>query len=70
MLKNKDIELTNTELNVLKLISKGYSHYEIAFRLNMQLHSVKNQISIILDKLNVKNTAQAATKAVILRITA
>lgn len=55
--------LTARELQVLQLISAGYSNSQIAKILNITLHTVKAHVQAIFYKLQVKNRVQAAVIA-------
>lgn len=55
--------LTARELQVLRLITLGYSNSQIAKILNITLHTVKAHIQAIFYKLQVKNRVQAAVIA-------
>ncbi len=55
--------LTTRELQVLRLITLGYSNSQIAKILNITLHTVKAHVQAILYKLQVKNRVQAAVIA-------
>jgi two-component system, NarL family, response regulator DevR len=57
-------ELTERELDVLRLLAEGKSNAEIANALVLSDKTVRNHVSIILDKLNVTNRVEAATYAV------
>jgi two-component system NarL family response regulator len=56
-------ELSTRELEVLKLIVQGLSNKEIASALAIAESTVKNHVNSILDKLNVRDRTQAATRA-------
>lgn len=55
--------LTKTEIAILKLIDQGYAQQEIANHLVISVQTVKNHVSRILKKLNVKSSKRAASKA-------
>jgi len=57
-------ELTERELDVLRLLAEGKSNAEIADALVLSDKTVRNHVSTILDKLNVTNRVEAATYAV------
>jgi two-component system, NarL family, response regulator DevR len=57
-------DLTERELDVLQLLAEGKSNVEIAEALVLSDKTVRNHVSIILDKLNVSNRVEAATYAV------
>lgn len=59
--KNEAIKkvLTESEKEILKLISKGLSNKEIAYNLKTNEKKIKNEISNILLKIGAKNRAQA-----------
>jgi DNA-binding NarL/FixJ family response regulator len=56
--------LTNRELDVLRLIAHGQSNKEIAASLYLTEGTVKGYVSAILAKLNVADRTQAALYAV------
>ena len=57
-------ELTNRELDVLRLIGQGYSNQAIAEALVITLKAVKTHVSNIFTKLEVEDRTQAAIYAV------
>ncbi len=57
-------ELTGREIDVLRLLAEGKSNAEIAKVLVLSDKTVRNHISVILDKLRVGNRVEAATYAV------
>ena len=56
-------KLTKREVQVLNLLTLGYSNSQIANILNITLHTVKAHIQSILYKFHVKNRVQAAVIA-------
>jgi DNA-binding NarL/FixJ family response regulator len=62
-------ELTNKEVEVLKLVAHGATNKEIASSLNISDNTVKYHLRNIMEKLNVKNRAQIAAYAVTKGIT-
>jgi two-component system NarL family response regulator len=58
------IALTRREHEVLELLVLGSENAEIAERLQISRHTVKNHVSSIFDKLGVENRIQAAVRAV------
>jgi two-component system NarL family response regulator len=52
--------LTSRELEVLELISKGFTNQQIAQNLVIEVGTVKNHVHNILDKLNVSSRGEAA----------
>ena len=56
-------ELTNREMEVLKLIANGLSNSEIAGQLVITEHTVKGHVSNILSKLHLADRTQAAVYA-------
>ncbi len=56
--------LTERELDVLRLLAEGKSNAEIAEALVLSDKTIRNHISVILDKLHVSNRVEAATYAV------
>lgn len=57
-------DLTNRELDVLRLIGRGLSNQEIANRLVISEWTVRTHVSEILSKLHLTNRTQAALFAV------
>lgn len=57
------IQLTDREMEVLKLIVDGYSNAEIAEKLFVSIHTAKAHVCNILQKLSVDDRTQAAIKA-------
>jgi two-component system, NarL family, response regulator LiaR len=57
-------ELTERELEVLRLIANGKDNSQIAAELHISAKTVKNHISNILMKLQIENRIQAAVYAV------
>ena len=57
-------ELSDRELEVLRLAANGHDNAEIARRLHISPKTVKNHISNILMKLQLENRIQAAVYAV------
>ena len=60
---NPFTELTNREMEVLKLIANGLSNNEIAGQLVITEHTVKGHVSNILSKLHLADRTQAAVYA-------
>jgi DNA-binding NarL/FixJ family response regulator len=57
-------DLTERELDVLRLLAEGKGNVDIAEALVLSDKTVRNHVSIILDKLNVRNRVAAATYAI------
>jgi len=57
-----DNPLTDREVEVLGLIADGKNTKEIASKLYITTGTVRNYISVILDKLNVSNRIEAITR--------
>ena len=55
--------LTDRELELLRLIARGLSNKEIAATLELAESTVKNRLSILFEKLEVKDRTQAAIYA-------
>lgn len=56
-------DLTNREMEILKLIADGSSNNEIAKQLVISMHTVKGHVSNILSKLHLADRTQAAVYA-------
>jgi DNA-binding NarL/FixJ family response regulator len=59
-----DVELTERELDVLRLIGEGMENAQIADRLYISTTTVKYHVSNLLEKLGLENRIQAAVFAV------
>ncbi len=55
--------ITPSELELLKLIDKGYTQTEIANRLVLSIRTIKNHVNHILKKLGSKGSKEAAREA-------
>ena len=55
--------LTERELQILRLLSKGYSNPEIAKEVHLARGTVRNYVSAVLQKLGVSDRTQAAIEA-------
>jgi len=60
--------LSERELEVLQLVAQGLTNRQISDRLFLALDTIKGHNRRIFSKLNVKNRAQAVSKAISLRI--
>jgi DNA-binding NarL/FixJ family response regulator len=56
-------QLSEREMEILKLVGRGLSNKEIGLRLSLTEGTVKNYVSAILQKLGVQDRTQAALKA-------
>jgi|SRR5215467_2265136 len=56
--------LTGRELEVLRMVAKGFGNKEIAAELSIAEVTVKLHVSHVLEKLNVKDRTEAATAAI------
>lgn len=56
-------DLTEREREVLTLLSRGLSNAEIASELGISMKTVRNHVSLVYDKLQVRDRAQALLKA-------
>lgn len=57
-------ELDERERAVLRLMSAGLSNQQIALRLHKAEGTIKNRVSVILQKLNARDRTQAVLKAI------
>lgn len=55
--------LSEREIEVLRLLARGFNNAEIARRLSLSEGTVRNYVSAILDKLGVEDRTQAAVLA-------
>jgi two-component system, NarL family, response regulator DegU len=55
--------LTEREIELLRLVAKGLSNKEIAYELHLAESTIKNRLSILFEKLDVKDRTQAAIYA-------
>ncbi len=62
-MKKKRIDLTEREIEVLKLVVPGYNNKVIAKKLCITNHTVKAHLTQIYKKLGVTNRTAAAIKA-------
>jgi len=62
--KEIDSSLTNRELDIITGVGKGLSNKEIAEELFLSIGTIKNNISIILDKLKLRDRTQLAIYAI------
>ena len=58
-----DYNLTSREIQILKLITNGYSNNEIAKELFVSVNTIKAHVARVLQKLEVEDRLQAALKA-------
>lgn len=58
-----DESLTDRELDIISCIGDGMSNQEIASKLFLSVGTIKNQISVILNKLNLRDRTQIAIYA-------
>lgn len=57
-------KLTERELDVLRLIARGFNNSDIAGQLHLSEGTVRNHVSAILEKLGVSDRTQAAVVAI------
>lgn len=58
------VPLSPREMEILKLVTQGMSNQEVALALKISQQTVKNHMTSILRKLNVKDRTQAAVTAI------
>jgi len=59
---------TEREVAILRLLAGGYSNKEIARAMFLAEGTVKNYVSVILDKLDTRDRTRAVLKAITLRV--
>lgn len=57
-------QLTNRELDILKLLAKGYMYKEIADHLGISMSTVRTHVTAVYEKLHVQSRTEAAMKLV------
>lgn len=62
--QKSDLEFTERERDVIKLVAQGYDNKEIAAQLFLAEGTVRNQISKLLEKVDLKDRTQLAIYAV------
>lgn len=62
-------DLTDRELDVLKLLVEGYSNPQIADKLNVSRSTIKTHVSHILEKLGASSRLEAVTLAIRQKLT-
>ncbi|MGE2832745.1 LuxR C-terminal-related transcriptional regulator [Mycobacterium sp. SMC-4] len=65
----KELVLTAREVQILRMLELGLSNREIAARLCIAIHTVKNHVHSVLTKLGVSNRAEAAARFRTVRFT-
>jgi two-component system response regulator DesR len=63
-------QLSRREMDVLRHLVRGLSNPEVAVRLNLSRHTVKQHTSVVYRKLGVRNRAEAASRAHLLGLVA
>jgi len=61
-------QLTSKEVQVLRLVAAGYSNYEISQALHKSEGTIRNTVSFILAKLQVRDRTRAVLKAMELNL--
>jgi DNA-binding NarL/FixJ family response regulator len=64
-LSNRQVGLTERELDVLSRLAQGKANKEIAFELHLSQETVKTYVKRILHKLGVQSRTQAAVQALV-----
>jgi NarL family two-component system response regulator LiaR len=57
-------ELSEREVQILRLVAQGYTNQEIAAELQLSEKTVRNRLSEIFQKLHLNNRTQAALYAI------
>lgn len=60
--ESKDVQLSNRESAVARLVAEGLANKEIADRLNISIETVRGHLKKIYDKLHVRCRTEAAVK--------
>lgn len=63
-IKNNQFQLSEREIEILKLVAEGKTNSQIAKEVKISIHTVKAHVANILLKLDVKYRLQAAVKAI------
>jgi DNA-binding NarL/FixJ family response regulator len=58
------VHLTDRELEVLRMLAGGFTNREIGSALNLSEGTIKNHVSAVLEKLNVRDRTRAVLRAV------
>lgn len=58
--KLKDLNITDREIDVLKLVGEGLSNKEISERLYLSEGTVRNYVTMLLEKLSLRDRTQLA----------
>lgn len=58
-----ELVLTSREIQILRMLEMGLTNRDIADRLRIAIHTVKNHVHSLLTKLGVSTRAQAAARA-------
>ena len=61
---DKQAGLTDRQQKIAGLVTEGLTNRQIAQELNRSPYTVRNEVIIILRKLNVKNRVQLATRII------
>ncbi len=61
--RNKSLNLTNKETEILKLLKQGKSNKEIASELYISVSTVKTHINNIFKKMNISNRSELVVKS-------
>ena len=67
MMNKTHTHLTRREIQVLRLVSVGMSHKEIAMTEGISFHTVRQHVKSILCKLDASNSAELVRKAISLK---
>ncbi|MEA2329005.1 MAG: hypothetical protein QOE68_3964 [Thermoanaerobaculia bacterium] len=59
----ESLELTNREIDVLRLIAAGLGNHDIARHLSLSFHTVKNHVQNIFKKIDVTRRMEAVERA-------
>ena len=58
--QQEDKEMTPRQNDVVELVNRGFTNREIAEKLGISIHTVKNHKQMLFKKINVRNSVELA----------